>query len=78
MSWHDCDRCGASYRSMRAALRCCEDTIITDGGRDVGPRPEAGCNCRHLPDDARCVFCYRQQHERSLSPVTDGGRRVDR
>jgi len=31
MSWHDCDRCGASYRSMRAALRCCEDTIITDG-----------------------------------------------
>lgn len=29
--WHTCAACGADYRSRKAALRCCEDRLATDG-----------------------------------------------
>jgi len=29
--WHDCDACGASYRSRSASLRCCGDRFGGDG-----------------------------------------------
>lgn len=26
-------------------------------GKQTAPRPEAGCNCEHLPEDATCIHC---------------------
>lgn len=35
MTWHDCQNCGASYRSMEAALRCCSELFEDDPDGDL-------------------------------------------
>jgi len=30
--WHACDYCGAEYRDPKAAIKCCSDRLVADGG----------------------------------------------
>ena len=40
----------------------------------VGPRPESGCNCIHLPQSSMCVECRKQTTGLDVQVVADGGR----
>ncbi|WP_336359068.1 hypothetical protein [Haloarcula sp. CGMCC 1.6347] len=40
----------------------------------VGPRPESGCNCIHLPPSSKCVECRKQTTGLDVQVVADGGR----
>lgn len=40
----------------------------------VGPRPESGCNCIHLPPSSKCVECRKQSTGLDVQVVADGGR----
>jgi len=39
----------------------------------VGPRPESGCNCIHLPPVSKCVECRKQTTGLDVQIVADGG-----
>jgi hypothetical protein len=34
-----------------------------------GPVPEAGCNCEHLADSARCHICQQASENHDSNPI---------
>jgi hypothetical protein len=76
-------RCFGCESRRREGSRYCPDhrqledradrdpDLRADGG--LHSAPESGCNCRHLPDEATCIYCRRGGRDSGRVLVTDGG-----